>query len=236
MSEKIPGPPELMLANIRSLTGWVDGNFPSDDRRLLETILETVVEPKFPGALIPALVEESGSRQMVYYAVAPDDTQWKNLQPLISASVGITYSDFTGIRKEVDPQSALERILQSSGYTIISRFGSRSETDLGKTLALNLHRLVENIKERPDMPNLILKTPAQMVAEFDWALGYRKRDECARILREIRDRSSLDAVNLLFLQTRMHATFNEWSELFEAPFFQDLITPCATARSPTTRT
>jgi hypothetical protein len=210
---------EPLYAAIRALVGWTDRN--QEAVKKLDFLLSTLVDPKFSGAIIPALVSEP-TPGMVYYAVAKTDFEWRSLRPLISAAVGITYSDFTGLTVDFEPSSDLEKVIASAGFTKISRFGAHGDRDRGRSLATSLVRLVEGAHKKPLTPSLVTTTTAQLVAEFDMSLEYRDRNRCDEILSELSDQMRLDAVNIWFLRARLHARFSEWNELVNASFFEDL--------------
>ncbi len=206
-------------STIRALSGWTDLN--DEAKKNLDAILDTVTDTKFSGAIIPVLVRNP-SPEMIYYGVARTDIEWRGLRPLISASVGISYSDFTGIAANFEPTSDLERVLVANGYTKFSKFGAHGNKQLGKDLANSLLRLVNAVASRPTTPSLAITTTAQLVSEFDMALEYRQHQQCNDILAELSNNLRLDQMNIRFLRTRMHARFGEWSELVNEPYFPSL--------------
>lgn len=209
--------PETIRSTIRALVGWTEIGAPGVGN--LDQILGTVVDDQFPGAIIPVLMSGSGMR---YYAVSRNELEWRSLHPLISAAVGITYSDFTGISSDFVAETDLERVIVAAGYSKITKFSAHGDRALGQALAKGLLRLVQAVKSRPAAAPLAMTTTAQMITEFDLALGYRDRIACEVILSELSDQMRLDAMNIWFLRTRLHARFSEWEELANESYFQSL--------------
>ena len=210
---------ETIRSTIRTLSGWSDRD--SETVKDLDLLLSTIVDDGFRGAIIPAFVR-TPNLERVYYAVAKDDYEWRSLRPLLSAAVGVTYSDFLGITAEYSEGTDLERLIQSYGYTKICKFGAHGDPRLGRELASSLVRLVETIKRRPSTNLATIATTAQMLSSFDMALEYNDRTKCEDILKEISNEMRLDAMNIRFLRTRMRAKFGEWDQLVAEPFFQSL--------------
>src|SRR5690348_18482551 len=59
---------------------------------LVERVYASAGDAAFPGAVLPL----SREGRLVFYAVAETGPEWRDLVPLLVASVGVTTTDFTG--------------------------------------------------------------------------------------------------------------------------------------------
>src|SRR5689334_16267311 len=79
-----------VLAGYDSLTDEVRAPFLA--------ISETVVDPIFPGAVLPTLLEGGSCR---IYVLASSATEWRKLRPLLMAFAGPTLTSFDGVPAEL---------------------------------------------------------------------------------------------------------------------------------------
>ena len=96
---------------IRLHVNWTGAT--PDRLERLNMILGTLEDDLFPGGVIPHV----RSGEMHYYAVASSTEQWRQLVPLLRASIGSTITDFTGPRVPFDEDDPLAAILIDNGYT-----------------------------------------------------------------------------------------------------------------------
>jgi len=205
---------------LRAISGWTE--FPEQMVSILDRILNTVLDDEFDGAIIPVLVKEE-QPSIVYYACADSDLEWRKLQPLLSAAIGITLTDFDGYAPSFAPSSQVEKLIDSIGYRRIAAFGARGDRKLGQRVAQNLDRLVANVKRKPSSEPEFRSTTSQLLAEFDLGLIYGKYDRARSIISELSTSMRLDAVNIWFLRTRFHAHFDESNEIVESDYFNSLV-------------
>ena len=207
-------------ASLRAIGGWADR--PPEMVDLLDQILNTVIDEEFDGAIVPVLVSDP-TPSLTYYAVSQSELEWRKLQPLLSAAVGITHSDFTGFAPKFVPSTDLERLLAAAGFIRIVEFSAKGNRVLGKRVAENLFRLVRNVKRRPNSEARITATTAQLLAEFALCLNYERRDRALEIIGELATSMRIDAVNIWFLRTRFHANFNEPEKIVTSEYFASLV-------------
>ena len=135
-----------LIPDVLPYLNW-DGRW-GDRLVKLEVILSTLDDERFPGGIIPRYQDGV----MLYYALSPSPSTWRQLVPLVRASVGKTITDFTGLEISFADRDPLEQILLENGYTHGVRFTAGSDGERGRYAleALDrLHRLVQGSQATP---------------------------------------------------------------------------------------
>ena len=212
---------EALTAGFRAVAKLND--LPPKWRRLFEDVLASAVDPRVPGAILPAPVGE-GCR---VYAVAADQMEWRRLRPLLSAFAGPTLTSFTGViqpPKGTDPIDAFARTLPSQVVAV----AEARDTSVDAMRALR--RMIAAIGHAPESAADAPRSTSWLLSDFEDALNVRDRGLAERLIARFRDECRLDVLNLRFLDVQMLATLGSWAELRALPWFEDL----CLARKPAT--
>ena len=212
-----------LIPLVRPHLNWGEGW--GDRLTKLEAILSTLDDEQFPGGIVPRYHEGV----MQYYAVAPSPGLWRQLAPLVRASVGTTITDFTGLQVSFEDHDPLERTFLENEYPHGARFTAGNDGDRGRYAlsALDrLHRMVRSSQATPaDRP----RPTGEVLRVFELALTGFDRKSAQEALEFLRENLRLDAMNLAFLTVRLHANFKEWRNIRELHSFSSL---CRTRRTP----
>jgi hypothetical protein len=192
---------------------------------LLASLLETVDDPRFPGAIVPRV----RAGRLSFYAVADSGPAWRRLQPLLLAFAGVTLSDFDGRTTDMAPDDDLESILLSGGISHAARLAPAEQDDLPRALVMSLNQLKRAVDAAPTLTDETPRTTGQLLGEFRLALAGRDREGAEACLDSLRGEMRLDAMNLYFLQVQLDAALEEWEELRHRDFFENL---CLARRPP----
>ena len=211
------------ITKLRPLLDWPP-IVRTERHALLETVLTTSENERFPGAIIPRYMDGI----MVYYAIATTASEWRRLLPLIRSAVGSTVSDFTGIGIEWKQEDPLEAILAGIPDLIGSRFTAGSDQARGRFTLSALARLCTLLEDVPLRREIAPRATGEVLRSFELSIAGLDRNAAQENLDFLSANRRLDAVNLRFLTVRLHAEFKEWEELRALEFFSAL---CQVRRS-----
>ena len=212
-----------LIPLVRPYLNWGEGW--GDRLTKLEAILGTLDDERFPGGIVPRYHQGV----MQYYALTPSASLWRQLAPLVRASVGTTITDFTGLEVYFGDRDPLERVFLENEYAHGARFTAGSDGQRGRYAlsALDrLHRMVQNSQTTPaNRP----RATGEVLRSFELALTGFDRKSAQETLEFLRENLRLDAMNLAFLTVRLHANFKEWQQIRQLDAFSSL---CRTRRTP----
>lgn len=191
----------------------------------LEEILHTVSDEAFPGAVVPVMVGGS----TLFYAVADDMAQWRNLQPLLRAFVGMTLTDFTGQVNFIDQGDAAGAILGKYEFAVITRFRPGGDKHMENLTINTLVKMRKSLARGQTVHHEIPRSTAQVLHEFHLALNAGDRTTAEDAIKCLRLNMRLDSLNLYFLEVRCLAEFQDWESLLAKSFFKPL---CQIRRPP----
>ena len=211
------------VAQLRPLLDW-PLNVRPERLALLETVLTTIENGRFPGAIIPRYMNGT----MVYYAMAATASEWRRLVPLMRSAVGSTVSDFTGLRVELKQADPLEATLSAIPGLIGARFTAGSDQARGRFTLSALARLCTLLDEAPLRREIAPRATGEVLRSFELSIAGLDRVAAQESLAFLSANRRLDALNLRFLTVRLHAEFKEWDELRGLDFFSAL---CQVRRS-----
>ena len=207
---------------IRPHVNWTGAT--PDRLERLNMILGTLEDDLFPGGVIPHV----RSGEMHYYAVASSTEQWRQLVPLLRASIGSTITDFTGPRVPFDEDDPLAAILIDNGYTRGASFTAGNDRRRGRYALAALARLRRLVDESQITPATQPRATGEVIRSFELSLAAYDRESAEEALHFLRSNLRLDAINLGFLTVALHATFQEWDHIRRLNNFQSL---CWTRRT-----
>jgi len=210
-------------AELRTQLDWPPNAGP-ERIELLEAILSTSTDDRFPGAILPRFMNQT----IVYYSVASSTTEWRQLVPLLQAAVGSTVSDFTGVTTDFDESDPFEAALGEVEGLVGTRFTSGADATRGRYTLSALARLSRLVGDAPSRKETAPRATGEVLRSFQLAIAGLDRAAAQDALSFLSGNLRLDAVNLRFMTVRLHAEFREWDELYRLDFFSAL---CKVRRS-----
>lgn len=188
---------------------------PPNRRKLFDDVLESVVDPRVPGAILPAPL----GRGCRIYAVATDRREWRRLGPLLSAFAGPTLTNFTGVihaPSGSDPLDAFARALPAGVVAVVEA----SDTSVEAMRALR--RMIGMLRRAPESTSRPPRPTSWLLSDFEDALNVGDRLAAERLIERLRDDCRLDVLNLRFLTVQLLASLGSWAELRADSYFTDL--------------
>lgn len=202
---------------LRDTAGWKAAK--PDKAAVLDELLGTINHEGFPGAILPRL--QRGA--MIYYAATETPEQWRNLQPLLRAFVGSTFTDFTGQPVELESTDPFEALLTGPHFATVARFSAHGDKKLERNtvdaLLLMVHMIDRGLRPQRAVP----PATAAVLYEFRMALAVGDRAKADQAIDFLRSNLRLDALNLNFLEVQRDAEFGEWEALRQRSFFKSLV-------------
>ncbi len=205
-----------LTAIVRPHLGWA--NLDAGRLERIDRILGTLDDDLFPGGIIPRLV----NREMRYYAIAANYSQRQRLSSLLRASVGATFTDFSGQLISFTDGDELEALLLANGYPAGFRFTAGTETERGQYTSQSIERLRQLVSEGGSVSANQPRTTAQELRRFELSLAAYDRTGAEEAIQFLRNNMRLDAINLGALTVRLHARFREWEQICQLEIFPSL--------------
>lgn len=211
---------EVVIELARRDGGWIGLTVARD----MEDLLATVVEPRFPGGIVPRVIDN----RLQYYLVASTENDWQRLRPLALAFVGRTLSSFDGGRAAFSDSDLFEASLASLGLSggIIRPTGLTG--DDRRRVAQALSDFVR-LATTSTVAELELRTTQDILTDFRHALAAQDRPAAEDAIEELRGNLRLDGLNQLFMMIEVDSALEAWSDLWERPYFVDA---CRSVRPP----
>jgi hypothetical protein len=203
--------------------GWVGTE--EDRVTALEEILHSVSDETFPGAIVPIMA----NGRVSFYALADDMAQWRKLQPLLQAFVGITLTDFTGQVTINDQGDAESDILEKYKFAVVTHFRPGGDQRMESLTVNTIVKMRRSINRGQIIHHEIPRSTIQVLHEFHLALNAGDRTVAEDAIKFLRLNMRLDSLNLYFLEVRCLAEFQDWESLLAKPFFKSI---CQIRRPP----
>lgn len=197
-----------------------------DAASLCAKLIETIVDPRFPGALVPC-IDNSGKVHILI--AASTTTAWRRLSPVLKAFAGPTLTSFDGLPEALpqgDPVAAMVAQWQPAS-TGVMRLPSDPRNRLAALRALVRAR--DTLDRTPDLHRSAPEPTSWMLARFQDYLNVGRRDAAANALARLKSELRLDALNVKFLEVQLLAAFGDWTSILELPGFANL---CLARRTP----
>lgn len=202
---------------------------PTGTEALCEQLLETAVDPIFPGALVP---DQTADGEFFIAAIA-SPSEWRRLCPVLRAFAGPTLTSFDGLPSTDLATAGLLADVANTDQCVAAVI--RLPTD-GGGIEMALRALVRARDTLVRAPSLTRSAPeptSWLLARFQDHLNVGRRDAAAAVLDRLRDELRLDALNLRSLHVQLLATFEDWGSIVDMPSFANLVrarrTPATTA-------
>jgi hypothetical protein len=179
----------------------------------------TVVDPAFPGALIPTA---SAAGRLQILVATPTMMAWRRLSPVLKAFAGPTMTSFNGITAPLPPgELATQRLAQTlPAATCVIQIPQDRKSVLSALRALM--RVRETIARAPDLQSAVPEPTSWLLARFQDNLNVGRRDAATVILERLKDELRLDALNTKFLEVQLLAAFGDWAAIVSLAGFGSL--------------
>lgn len=186
-----------------------------------EKILITIKDNQFSGAIIPM--------NNSYYVIASSQNEFRILISLISSFVGKTYSNFDGHLISLNQEIPVEKLLLNYNFTLVSKFEINEM--FKQTIDLLLIKMIQVCKSSNTSLNSISMSIGKMIDNFKEFIYITKDINNAKnIIREIKQKHRLDAMNINFMEIELSYAFQNWDEIIN----HKLIFQIINARKPLT--
>ena len=193
-----------------------------DAAELCATLVDTVADPDFPGAVIPN-VDAAGNLRL--FIAAPTMTAWRRLSPALRAFAGPTLTSFNGLLEPL-PQGDLAADIVMQLRPAAAGVIRLPQVARNRLSAL---RARETLARAPNLQHAAPEPTSWLIAHFQDYLNVGRRDAATDILMCIKRELRLDSLNLKFLEVQLLAAFDDWSGIVDIPGFANL---CLARRSP----
>lgn len=197
-----------------------------DGAALCASLLETIADPQFPGAVVPN-VDINGSLQIL--VAASTVSAWRRLRPVLQAFAGVTLTSFNGLPQALlagDPVTGVVARSQPVS-TGVMRVPPDPRNRLAALRALVRAR--DTLARAPDLQRSVSQPTSWLIARFQDHLNVGGRDAALDILGRLKSELRLDALNLKFLEVQLLAVFGDWAGIIRLPGFANL---CVARRPP----
>lgn len=208
---------QSVLSDLEAIS--TTSTFGPDVEVVCRQLRTTVVDPAFPGALIPTATA-TGRLQILI--ATPTMMAWRRLSPVLKAFAGPTMTSFNGITAplplgEVEAQRLAQTL---PAATCIIQIPQDRKSVLSALRALT--RVRETIARAPDLQSAVPEPTSWLLARFQDNLNVGRRDAAAAILDRLKDELRLDALNTKFLEVQLLAAFGDWAEIVSLTGFSSL--------------
>ena len=207
----------VILADVVAVNGRAA--LPDELQSLCSDLVQTVVDPSFPGALVP-MIDDGGAMQVNAASATVGD--WRRLKPILLAFAGPTITGFDGVPARFSPDDVVGRALMTAqpAVTAIMRLPADFKS---RIVALrSLTRARATLARAPNLQRSAPVPTSWLLARLQDHLNVGRRDAAAGVLDRLKTELRLDALNLKFLQVQLFASFGEWRAITEIPGFASL--------------
>lgn len=219
----------FLYEDYKKITGYermlsITASIPISNRNVsdyLKEITNSALNEKFPGSILPYLVEINGTKTINYFAVAPTIEKWRELSPLIYAYAGQTLSDFQKFTSNFEDGSENETWIREH-FPFAARIQPGKSKEKRILLIQALSSLQKNISRAKRSKFSFQEPISELIKEFELALNNLDKKEVERILNLLDTGSRLEGVNLRFLEIRFYSAFGEWDKIIESSFLRDI--------------
>lgn len=183
-------------------------------------LLKTIEDIEFPGAIIPT--------ENNYYIGASSQKDWSILTSLVKSFLGSSFSDFIGIKHDIDMESKEGKYLQQQNIPFISLVSIPSDQNSKIKAERAFLKLYEVYQYSPNKSIQVSQYIDSAIENFKQSLLIQDIGTAQKIITQIKSESRLDALNLKFMEIELaHSTNN-----FEAIINDNLINQIINSRKP----
>lgn len=178
-------------------------------------LLNTILDDQFPGAILPS---DEG-----YYIVASSQKDWNVLSTLVKSFIGLSFSDFNGIKKTYDRSTVLESFMLKQDLSFISEVLLPENLAIKEKVAAELIKLYDLYKISPNKQLQTFEYIDSILENFKQALYLQDIKTAEKILLHIKSESRLDALNLKFMEIEISHSAHNWEGIVNDKFITHII-------------
>lgn len=184
------------------------------------TLLSSIENMNFPGAIIPT--------ENNYYICARSQKDWSILSSLVESFVGMSYSNFIGIKSELNTGSKEEEYLLLKNISFISSISIPNDNLLQGNALKAFQSLYNTYSYSPGRSLEVSEYIDSVLENFVTALQIKDIDTAQKIITNIKNENRLDALNIKFMQIELAYSINDWNAIVN----DNLITHIINSRKP----
>lgn len=200
-----------VLAGYDSLTDEVKAPF--------FAISETIVDPIFPGAVLPTLLEGGSCR---IYVLASSATEWRKLRPLLMAFAGPTLTSFDGVPAELGSDRDVDAFLMTLNCQTCATIEIPLDRTVQKIALRALARVRESLHMAPETNSRPPEPTSWLIARFQDQINTGQREVAAATLKRLKAEFRIDSLNLRFLEVQLYFEFGDWPAIADMVGFESL--------------
>lgn len=184
------------------------------------SLLNSIENMNFPGAIIPT--------KSNYYVCANSQKDWSILSSLVESFVGVSYSDFIGIKSKLNTGTMEEKYLISKNILFLSLISIPND-DISQNNALKAFQSLYNTYSYSNGRSIEISEYIDSVLEnFITSLQIKDINTAQQIISNIKKENRLDALNIKFMQIELSYSINDWNAIVN----DNLITHIINSRKP----
>jgi hypothetical protein len=214
-------------AIIDDLSGFGDfETLGTDIAPLCTSLVGTIVDPHFPGAVVPT-INSNGNLQI--FVAASTMSAWRRLRPVLQAFAGPTLTSFDGLPEALPRGDPVASVIARSQpvSTAVMHLPSNPRSQLAALRAVVRAR--DTLSRAPDLQRSVPEPTSWLLARFQDCLNVGGRDAAFDVLGRLKGEFRLDSLNLKFLEVQLLATFGDWVSITDLSGFANL---CVARRPP----
>lgn len=162
-------------------------------------LLNTITDDTFSGAILPS--------DNNYYLVASSQKDWTILSTLVKSFVGLSFSDFRGIKRVIGGNSKVEQYLLSKEFSFVSKVSISQNRSEAKNSFENLYMLY---KQSPNKQMELPEHIRNIMERFKEKLRYQDINSAKNIIFQIKKEHRIDALNLKFMEVELAYASKDW--------------------------
>lgn len=177
--------------------------------------INTLIESKDP-VVLPRVMPD---KKVYWYALAYTDKQLGELREMLQAQIGVSYSDFDGIRAELNPRDPIEAAIASHFDGRVFRFCTGEHQTLeqiDKVFEFLLQMRLQ-MQHRPALIRHTVRPQGRILRDINSALYRHAPQQAIDYLDELKQGGGIGYQNELFIELRCLAAANDWQQIMEHP-------------------
>ncbi|SFV65485.1 tgtA5 cluster protein 3 [hydrothermal vent metagenome] len=180
-------------------------------------LLNTITDDTFRGAILPS--DDN------YYLVSSSQKDWTILSTLVKSFVGLSFSDFIGMKRAIEGNSKVEQYLLSKEFSFISKVSISQNRSGAQNSFENLYRLY---KQSPNKQMELPEHIRYIMERFKEKLQYQDINSAKNIISQIKKEHRIDALNLKFMEVELAHASKDWDMIV----FDEQIIQLVNSRKP----
>ncbi|WP_144553391.1 protein DpdD [Bacillus sp. X1(2014)] len=171
-------------------------------------------EPK--ETLLPVIVPKTN--EVIWYGIAFSDLQFRRLGEHLVHFLGVTYSDFSGIRAVPIHNNLIDQEVNRLSNGRYYRFQADN-----KYIWDTLETMRKLWGEKPETEVQTIRSLGKLLRDFHLALQTSNRAIAEKELEQLKQGHYLDSKNILFLEVEMLVAFRRWQDILHLKRFPELM-------------